>query len=275
MALPIMNALQFPKLSIITPSYNQGRFLEETILSVLNQQYSNLEYIIIDGGSIDNSVEIIKKYARHLTYWVSEPDRGQTHAINKGLEHVTGDIIGWINSDDVYVKGTFRKVAEAFIKHPKVILIHGDRILLDAESHVSGWSTLPPFDPDETGFNVCSETAFWRQSMTKNMRLKESLRFAMDLEFFCRLYHIGSFLKLDSYLGCFRCYLDNKSSTIQQIGLEEAEREWKALFGKDHKGWRFRTRVNRLKHLQKAIIHPILIGIPYGYRRFILGKRGL
>src|ERR1035437_9023569 len=253
----------FPKLSIITPSFNQGRFLEETSLSVLKQQYSNLEYIIIDGGSTDNSVEIIKKYERYLTYWISEPDKGQTHAINKGLKRATGDIIGWINSDDVYVEGAFRKVAQAFIEHPNVILVHGDRILLDAESHVSGWTALPPFDPEKTGYNICSETAFWRNSLANGFFLKEDLRFAMDLELFCRLYRLGPFLKLNSYLGCFRCHQSNKSSTIAHIGQEEAEREWKALFGEEHEGWRLRSPVNYIKLLLKLIMHPALIGRPY------------
>jgi len=112
----------WPKMSIVTPSYNQGRFIEETIRSVLLQGYPNLEYIIIDGGSTDNSVEIIKKYSPWLTYWVSESDRGQSHAINKGLAHCSGDIFNWINSDDLLCPSALRAVAAAWRKTSNSII---------------------------------------------------------------------------------------------------------------------------------------------------------
>lgn len=106
--------IDYPKISIITPSYNQGNYIEETILSVINQDYPNIEYIIIDGGSTDNTTEVIKKYADKIYYWVSEPDRGQPDAINKGLIKATGEIIAFINSDDYYEQGAFKFVAEQY-----------------------------------------------------------------------------------------------------------------------------------------------------------------
>jgi hypothetical protein len=112
----------WPRISVVTPSFNQGRFIEETIRSVLLQGYPNLEYIIIDGGSRDNSVEIIRKYEPWLTYWVSEKDHGQSHAINKGFAHCTGDISNWINSDDLLTSGALPAVALAWTKNPPCLI---------------------------------------------------------------------------------------------------------------------------------------------------------
>src|SRR6267142_1062651 len=114
--------MSFEKITIVTPSFNQGSFLEQTILSVIGQQYPDLEYIIIDGGSTDNSVEIIKKYASRLAHWESETDRGQAHALNKGFALATGTIFGWINSDDFYLPGTLFFVAEQLgARQPEVL----------------------------------------------------------------------------------------------------------------------------------------------------------
>jgi len=109
----------WPRLTIVTPSFNQSEFIEETIVSVLDQDYPDLEYIIVDGGSTDRSVELIEKYERWLTYWVSEPDRGQAHAINKGFERATGQIAAYINSDDAYLPGAFATVAQTFARNPR------------------------------------------------------------------------------------------------------------------------------------------------------------
>ena len=119
--------IAWPKISIVTPSFNQGQFIEETIRSVLLQNYPNIEYMIIDGGSTDNTIEIIKKYEKQLAYWVSEPDKGQAHAINKGLEKASGEIFQWINSDDYLEQGALFKIAEAF-KNPKIDAVAGKTV---------------------------------------------------------------------------------------------------------------------------------------------------
>src|SRR5437868_9654465 len=115
-----------PKISIVTPSFNQGQFIEETIRSVLDQNYPNLEYLVIDGGSTDQTIEIIRKYEAQFSYWETEKDRGQVHAINKGLARATGDIFAFINSDDIYLPRTFATVAKYFDDHPSAEWICGD-----------------------------------------------------------------------------------------------------------------------------------------------------
>ena len=128
----------WPKVSIVTPSYNQGPFIEECIRSILLQGYPDFEYIIIDGGSSDGSVEVIKKYETWLTYWVSEPDRGQSHAINKGLERSTGQLFNWHNSDDVLAPNSLATMAAAMVKYPQAGYIHGDRISIDDRGITQG-----------------------------------------------------------------------------------------------------------------------------------------
>ena len=118
-----------PKISIVTPSFNQGQFLEETILSVLNQNYPNLEYIVIDGGSTDSTLDVIRKYEDRISYWVSEKDRGQVHALNKGIERSTGEVFGFLNSDDVYFPGTFDSVAAHFEAHAESDWVCGDTVM--------------------------------------------------------------------------------------------------------------------------------------------------
>ena len=115
----------FPRITIITPSFNQGLFIEETILSIIDQGYPNLEYIIMDGGSQDETVETIKKYESRISYWVSEKDKGQSDAINKGLHKATGDIINWINSDDQLTPGSLWLIAQHFIDNPDAVMVHG------------------------------------------------------------------------------------------------------------------------------------------------------
>jgi glycosyltransferase involved in cell wall biosynthesis len=252
----------WPRLSIVTPSYNQGQFLEATIRSVLLQGYPDLEYIIVDGGSSDESVEIMRKYERYLSYWVSEKDHGQTDAINKGLVKTTGAYLGWLNSDDLYIQGAFGKVISAFLSHPESIVVHGNRVLIDAADRVFGCSPLPAFNPPLTGFNVCSETAFWKRSAMETYGLlNPNLQFAMDLEFFSRLFLNGQFTKLDDYLGYFRCHANSKSSTIWNVAKDESASIWQERFQAQ---WiESSIRADRSQIFGEFCKHPLLIGLPF------------
>ena len=174
----------WPKISIVTPSYNQGQYIEETILSVINQGYPNLEYIIIDGGSTDNTVEIIKKYEKHITYWVSEPDRGQSHAINKGLERCTGDVFNWLNSDDYYEPEVLREVGRVF-QDERWLVVTGGRKFIDSEGKVKSTSnnTLRNTLEETIGqlqFGQPS-TFFKREAFEKMGSLREDMDYMMDV----------------------------------------------------------------------------------------------
>src|SRR5512136_2224736 len=133
-----MQPSSLPTVSIITPSFNQAHFIEETIRSVLAQDYPNLEYIIVDGGSTDGSVEIIQKYAGHLAWWVSEKDKGHADALNKGFAHARGDILAWLNSDDTYYPGAVAEAVTYLQSHPETGMVYGDADLTDNAGHVIG-----------------------------------------------------------------------------------------------------------------------------------------
>jgi glycosyltransferase involved in cell wall biosynthesis len=268
------DGLPWPKLSIVTPSYNQGEFLEATIRSVLLQGYPNLEYIIIDGGSSDESVGIIKKYQRWLTFWVSEPDDGQTAAINRGLERSTGEYLGWLNSDDLYAKGAFRRVVNAFIDKPECIVVHGNRIVINQSGQVIGASSLPNFNPPTVSVPVYSETAFWtRTAMEKVGLLNVDLDFSMDLEFFTRLFlqGEGQFIKLDHYLGYLRAHSLAKGATIADQGIHETDQLWRQLFGLPYPSHTMENTQedNRLVYFLKFLKAPTLAAIPYLHARLV------
>ena len=142
--------ISYPKISIVTPSFNQGKYIEQTILSVINQNYPNLEYIIIDGGSTDETVNIIKKYEPWITYWVSEPDRGQSHAINKGIEKCTGHIFNWLNSDDWYEPNTLFDVASGFNSDKSIQFVSGyeNHVMLNGDTSIHDGTFLKKTLPE-------------------------------------------------------------------------------------------------------------------------------
>lgn len=220
------NSGNFPKLTIITPSYNQAFFLERTILSVLNQNYPDLEYIIIDGGSTDHSIEVIKKYEKHLSYWVSEKDEGQVHAINKALEKATGKYIGFQNSDDVYFPGTFKRFGEAATKTADDIL-YGDLFMISTADEVTEILKTTSYSLNcqiLEGMQIHNQSLFFKRSLVEKYgKFDESYRFAFDYEFITRYtsHDTTSVRKVEGLGGALRVHPDAKSSTIASVGEEE------------------------------------------------------
>lgn len=219
----------FPRITVVTPSYNQAQYLESTILSILTQDYPNLEYIIIDGGSTDGSVEIIKRYASKLSYWVSEPDSGQSHAINKGLKIATGDWLCWQNSDDIFYPSTFLKIAEIIKKTPEVDFIIGDINLIDqGENVLKDVRYVKPTYRSllAEGMVLTNQSAFWRRDLQDKVGLlNQNLHYGFDYEWFLRLLTIGKCaVHIPVIMGALRLHEETKTSKYQSMFNIEYER---------------------------------------------------
>ena len=173
----------FPLVSIVTPSYNQAQFLEATLRSVLEQDYPNIEYLVVDGASIDGSVEIIRRYADRLTWWVSEKDNGQSEAINKGLRRARGEFIGWLNSDDIYLPGAISAAVTAFLSHPQAGLIYGDAQAIDSDGKPFNLMRAHQYKlTDLMAFQIiCQPAAFMRRSVVQEVNyLNPDYQLLMD-----------------------------------------------------------------------------------------------
>ncbi len=202
------------KISIITPSFNQGNYLEKTIQSILNQNYPHLEYMVIDGGSTDNSIGIIKKYEKDLTYWVSEKDNGQSEAINKGLKKAQGEVVAWLNSDDLYLPETFKIVAKKFSDNPDVDIIYGD-VINFYDSKKEEHYNIKRFDPiDFISRNpIHQPSVFWRRKVHSDIGfLDTSLHYCMDYDLWMRLFLRHKALKINATLSKFRVHPKAKTS---------------------------------------------------------------
>ncbi len=228
-----------PTVSIVTPSYKYGAFLERTIRSVLDQGYPALEYIVRDAGSEDGSREILERYAPRLTHWASEPDSGQANAINRGMAHATGEIMAYLNSDDLLLPGSLSYVASYLAKHPKVDVVYGHRVLIDEDDMEIGRWVLPSHDDgllDWVDF-VPQETLFWRRGIWEAVggQMDEEFRFALDWDLLLRFRDAGAkIVRMPRFLGAFRVHAAQKTSAqVEELGEGEMARLRSRVLGRE------------------------------------------
>jgi GT2 family glycosyltransferase len=217
-----------PTISIVTPSFGQGHFLERTLYSVVNQNYPALEYFVQDGGSTDETVDVLRRFEGSLGGWVSESDEGQADAINRGFARTSGEIMAYLNSDDLLLPGALAYVARYFSAHPDVDVVYGHRAMIDEHDGHIGSQVLPRHDDEELALLdfVPQETLFWRRSAwdAAGGRVDASLRFAMDWDLLLRLRDSGAkMVRLPRFLGAFRVHEEQKTSTWFDQCLLECE----------------------------------------------------
>jgi GT2 family glycosyltransferase len=215
--------VSFPRVTVVTPSYNQGEYLEQTICSVLDQRYPNLEYFIVDGGSTDGSVKIIRRYEPFLAWWVSEPDRGQSHAINKGWQRSTGEILAFLNSDDLYLKGAIHSAATALTRHSSADLAYGRARVFDPNGAL--YETHPP-QPNlrnliERNY-IQQPTVFLRRTLAEKIGwLDEDLHYCFDYDYWLRAAVSASFARVPAITAAIRIHAASKTGSQQSCFARE------------------------------------------------------
>jgi len=238
----------WPRISIVMPSLNHQIYLEQAIRSVLLQCYPNLEFLVIDGGSTDGSVEIIKKYVDKLSYWVSEADNGHADALNKGFRHSTGEIMAWLNSDDMYHPGALKTVAEIFSAHQDIHWITGLQSLWNHYGHLISVQSMHKDVYDYLAMDyrwIQQESTFWRRSLWEKAGsvLNDTYKFQIDAELWCRFFMLERLWNANTILGGYRLYKNVRSTAHRKEVLAEIEFAIKELRRKHSFGIRCRARM--------------------------------
>lgn len=219
----------FPKISVVVPTFNSERYLTDTMRSLEQQNYPSLEIVIQDGGSTDATLAIIDSFSHVISSVVSSVDRGQAHALNRGFRRTSGDILAYLNSDDLLLPNALHRIAEWFNRHSEIDVIYGHRLLIDEHSRDIGRWILPPHVDDAFLWQdfIPQETMFWRRELWEKIggQFDEALQFAMDWDLILRFHGAKArFLRLNAFLGAFRVHEHQKTSTLlNSVGLREIE----------------------------------------------------
>jgi glycosyltransferase involved in cell wall biosynthesis len=226
-----------PTITIVTPSYQQGRFLDRTIYSVVNQRYPRLEYVVQDGGSSDQTLDVLRRFERGLTRWVSEADDGQADAINRGFRETTGDVMAWLNSDDLLLPGSLAYVARFFKEHPQVDVVYGHRLMIDENDDQIGAWILPQHDDLVLTLAdyVPQETLFWRRRIWDAVggSVDPTFAYAIDWDLLLRFREAGAkMVRLPRFIGAFRIHDEQKTTAAHVIGEAECDLLRQRVFGR-------------------------------------------
>jgi glycosyltransferase involved in cell wall biosynthesis len=269
--------ISYPKISIITASYNQGAFIERTLLSVLNQNYPNIEIIIIDGGSTDNTIEIIKKYEPYISYWVSEKDNGQADAINKGFKIASGDLLCFQNSDDLFCQNSFLTLATFYQKRPNNDCYYGDMIFIDTNDNVLEVLKTNNFNIKAQileGMQVFNQSLFFKKSIGEQFGyLDSTLKFVIDYENILRWAKNGAkFVKVPNLIGAFRLHEEAKTHNLENIRKSEHEKVRNEYFQLYFKNKKPNKLVYTVLRINKILYFVKNLDFQYIFYRFLLKK---
>ena len=246
-----------PSISIVTPSYEQGRFLERTLYSVLSQNYPELEYIVQDGASSDGTIEVLHRFDSALTCWSSEPDDGQADAINRGFQSTSGEIMAWLNSDDLLLPGSLAYVARYFVEHPDIDVVYGHRLMIDDDDNQIGAWIVPRHDDLALTLAdyIPQETLFWRRRIWEAVggALDPTFAYALDWDLLLRFRACGArIVRLPRFIGAFRIHGAQKTTATQAVGEAECDRLRRRVHGRPV------SREEVLKRLRPYLLRHIL-----------------
>lgn len=233
-----LSTMRMPKISIVMPCFNQGKYIERSLLSILNQNYPNVEIVIVDGGSTDETMTILELYRSEIDILLSGPDNGQSDALNKGFSRTTGDVLGWLNSDDLYAPGAFLRAAQAFQSNSKTMFVHGDWLTVNEGDSII--KRCIGFEANQQqlkyeGFCMNAQAMFWRAEVHRqfsgfNIGLYNTMDYQMMIEF-GEKWPASCFVRVDDVLGCFRRYEGQKTGARDRTQVERELREIASAYG--------------------------------------------